>query len=224
MSDIGTRKTEHLDIVLRGGVAGASGCTGLDRVRFEHVAVPELDLDKIDLATTFLGRRLKAPFLISSMTGGPERAEAINLALAETAGRLGIAFGVGSQRIALEGGASGGLTRALRQRAGDVPILANLGAAQIRGDDGLTLARAAVDMIEADALIIHLNPLQEAVQAGGDRDWTGVLAAIAPEIPHPTSLTTTGTGNAATVRSMAASTPVQSRSPPACTASCNGLR
>lgn len=178
MSDIGTRKIEHLDIVLRGGVDGAGGQTGLERVRFEHVAAPELDLDAIDLSTMFLGRRLKAPFLISSMTGGPERAEAINLALAEVAGTLGIAFGVGSQRIAVEGGASSGLTRALRQRAGDAPILGNLGAAQIRGEAGVARARAAVEMIEADALIVHLNPLQEAVQAGGDRDWTGVLAGI----------------------------------------------
>jgi len=202
MSDIGARKTEHLDIVLRGGVAGAGGCTGLDRVRFEHVAAPELDLDAIDLSAAFLGRRLKAPFLISSMTGGPERAEAINLALAETAGALGIAFGVGSQRIALECGASGGLTRSLRQRAGDVPILANLGAAQIRDASGLALARAAADMIEADALIIHLNPLQEAVQAGGDRDWTGVLAAIARTVaalPVPVIVKEVGCGISGTM-------------------------
>lgn len=178
LSDIGSRKSEHLDIVLRGGVAGAGGQTGLVRVRFEHVAAPELDLDAIDLSADFLGRRLRAPFLISSMTGGPDRAEAINLALAEVAGTLGIAFGVGSQRIAVEGGGAAGLTRALRQRAGDVPILANLGAAQVRCAAGIARARAAVEMIEADALIIHLNPLQEAVQAGGDRDWSGVLAGI----------------------------------------------
>lgn len=178
MADIGTRKSEHLDIVLAGGVQAAAGIAGFDRVRFEHVAAPELDLDDIDLSTMFLLRRLKAPFLISSMTGGPQRAGAINSALAEAAGHLGIALAVGSQRIALEGGPNSGFTRDLRARAGNVPLLANLGAAQIRGADGLSLARAAVDMIEADALIIHLNPLQEAVQAGGDRDWRGVLAAI----------------------------------------------
>ena len=178
MADIGARKSEHLDIVLHGDVQAATISTGLERVRFEHVAAPELNLDAIDLSTTFLGRRLKAPFLISSMTGGPLRAEGINLALAEAAGRLGIALAVGSQRIALEGGPQGGLSRELRARAGSVPILANLGAAQIRGADGLRRARDAVAMIDADALIIHLNPLQEAVQAGGDRDWTGVVAAI----------------------------------------------
>ena len=178
MADIGARKSEHLDIVLHGDVQAASVTTGLERVRFEHVAAPELNLAAIDLSTSFLGRRLNAPFLISSMTGGPQRAEGINLALAEAAGQLGIALAVGSQRIALEGGPQGGLSRELRAQAGAVPILANLGAAQIRGTDGLKLARSAIAMIDADALIIHLNPLQEAVQAGGDRDWSGVLTAI----------------------------------------------
>lgn len=202
MSNIGTRKSEHLDIVLRGGVVGAGGLTGLERVRFEHVAAPELDLDAIDLSTTFLGRRLKAPFLISSMTGGPDRAEAINLALAEVAGSLGIAFGVGSQRIAVEGGASAGLTRALRAKAGPVPILANLGAAQVRCEAGVARARLAVEMIEADALIIHLNPLQEAVQAGGDRDWTGVLDGIARVVralPVPVIVKEVGCGISGTM-------------------------
>jgi isopentenyl-diphosphate Delta-isomerase len=178
VADIGARKSEHLDIVLNCDVQAQAATTGFDGVRFEHVAAPELDLDQIDIATTFLGVRLAAPFLISSMTGGPQRAEAINLRLAEAAGQLGIALAVGSQRIAVEGGASGGFTRELRARAGGVPILANLGAAQIRDKGGVDLARRAVDMIDAGALIIHLNPLQEAVQAGGDRDWTGVLAAI----------------------------------------------
>jgi isopentenyl-diphosphate Delta-isomerase len=178
MADIGTRKSEHLDIVLHGDVQARSVGTGFDAIRFEHVAAPELNLDAVDVSATFLGRRLKAPFLISSMTGGPQRAAIINQTLAEAAGALGIALAVGSQRIAVEGGASGGLTRRLRQSAGDVPILANLGAAQIRGETGRAFARSAVEMIDADALIIHLNPLQEAVQVGGDRDWTGVLASI----------------------------------------------
>ncbi len=178
MADIGARKSEHLDIVLNGDVQARAHGTGLDLVRFEHVAAPELNLDAIDLSTPFLNCRLSAPLLISSMTGGPEQADAINQRLADAASHLGIALAVGSQRIALEGGPRGGFTRALRGSARGVPLLANLGAAQIRGLDGCDFARAAVDMIEADALIIHLNPLQEAVQAGGDRDWTGVLAAI----------------------------------------------
>ena len=178
MADIGMRKSEHLDIVLQGDVSARSTTTGLDAVHFEHVAAPEINLDAIDLSTQFLGRRMAAPFLISSMTGGPQRAGAINLALAEAAQTLGIALAVGSQRIAVEGGADCGFTRQLRALAPSIPLLANLGAAQIRDARGLDFARAAIDMIDADALIIHLNPLQEAVQAGGDRDWSGVLAAI----------------------------------------------
>ena len=197
MADIGARKSEHLDIVLHGDVQALATTTGFEAIRFENVAAPELSLCAIDLSTPFLGATLAAPFLISSMTGGPQRAAGINLALADAAGRLGIALAVGSQRIAVEGGATGGFTRELRQRAGKMPILANLGAAQIRGPRGLDYARAAVDMIDANALIVHLNPLQEAVQAGGDRDWTGVLAAIegvARALPVPVVVKEVGCG------------------------------
>ncbi|RXR00875.1 type 2 isopentenyl-diphosphate Delta-isomerase [Pseudoxanthomonas composti] len=172
-----SRKNDHLDIVLDQRRALARTRTGLDGYRFEHCALPELDLDAISLETRFLGRDLKAPFLISSMTGGALRAKGINRHLAEAAQALRIAIAVGSQRVALETAADHGLTRDLRKRAPDVPILANLGAAQLRSG-GVQLALRAVQMIDADALIIHLNPLQEAVQAGGDRDWRGVLVAL----------------------------------------------
>jgi isopentenyl-diphosphate Delta-isomerase len=202
MADIGTRKSEHLDIVLQGDVTARTTRTGFDAITFEHAAAPELNLDTIDLTTQFLGYTLNAPFLISSMTGGPERASAINDALAEAAGHLKIALAVGSQRIAVEGGASAGLSKSLRKRAGTIPILANLGAAQIRSADGILLAARAVDMIEADALIIHLNPLQEAVQAGGDRDWTGVLIGIehlVRDLPVPIVVKEVGCGISGTL-------------------------
>lgn len=178
MTDIGRRKEAHLDIVLGGVASARSMSTGFELLCFEHNALPELDYDKIDLGARFLGRRLAAPLLISSMTGGPERARAINQSLARAAAALRIAFAVGSQRIALEHSGDGGLGPELRKLAPDVPLLANLGASQIRGEYGVELARRAVGMIEADALIVHLNPLQEAVQEAGDRDWTGVLAGI----------------------------------------------
>lgn len=202
MADIGTRKSQHLDIVLNGDVAARLTSTGLDAIQFEHAAAPELDLDAIDLTTTFLGRKLSAPFLISSMTGGPHRAEGINYALAQAAQSLGIAFAVGSQRIAVEGGEDAGFTRQLRTFAPSIPILANLGAAQIRSPAGLDHARRAVDMIDADALIIHLNPLQEAVQSGGDRNWTGVLAAIEQTVkalPVPVVVKEVGCGLSSTL-------------------------
>ncbi|RIX99627.1 type 2 isopentenyl-diphosphate Delta-isomerase [Aureimonas flava] len=176
---IAGRKGDHLDIVLSPHAAGRRADTGFDAVRFEHVALPEIDLDAIDLGARFLGRTMRAPLLISSMTGGPERAGAINARLAEAAEHLGLALAVGSQRIALEGRGSDGLDRALRRRAPSVPLLANIGAAQLVAGWGVKEARRAVEMIGADALIVHLNPLQEALQPGGDRHWRGVFAAIA---------------------------------------------
>ncbi|MEF2551494.1 type 2 isopentenyl-diphosphate Delta-isomerase [Aurantimonas sp. A2-1-M11] len=176
--DIAARKSDHLDIVLHPTLAARRADSGFAQIVFEHVALPEISLADIDLSTQFLGRRLAAPLLISSMTGGPERAARINRNLAEAAQALGIALAVGSQRIAIEGRASGGLDRQLRDAAPDIPILANVGAAQLVLGYGLAEVRRAVDMIDADALIVHLNPLQEAVQSGGDTDWRGVLAAI----------------------------------------------
>jgi len=170
------RKDEHLDIALRQGAGGAQ--SSFDGVALEHCALPELDLRHVDLSTRFLGHRLALPFLISSMTGGPQRGAAINANLAQAAEALQIPMAVGSQRVAIEGEAAGGIDGALRRLAPTIPIWANLGAAQLVLGYGLEEARRAVEMIGADALILHLNPLQEAVQPAGDRNWAGVLAAI----------------------------------------------
>lgn len=197
MNDIIGRKSEHIDIVLNRDTGGRSDGAGFDAIAFEHVALPELNLDSIDVATVFLGRQMAAPLLISSMTGGPECAGAINAALAEAAGHLRIAFAVGSQRVALESAGHGGLDKRLRQRAGPVPILANFGAGQLKSWAGVDMARRAVEMIDADALIIHLNPLQEAVQVGGDRDWSDVLhkiSAIARDLGCPVVVKEVGCG------------------------------
>ncbi|MBD1587072.1 type 2 isopentenyl-diphosphate Delta-isomerase [Pseudomonas typographi] len=177
-TDLVHRKNDHLDIILNAQRDPVTQANGFDRFRFEHCALPELDLDAIDVSTRVLGRTLHAPWLISSMTGGASRARTINLHLAEAAQALGIAMAVGSQRVALEGATDWGLTRQLRHVAPDILLMANLGAAQLRGAQGIDYARRAVDMIGADALVVHLNPLQEALQPEGDRDWRGVLAAI----------------------------------------------
>lgn len=176
------RKDDHLNIVLDGRGARlnpiqGSG-SGWDAVEFEHCALPELDLNRIDLTSALVGIPLRAPLLISSMTGGAQRSAAINLHLAEAAQELGIAMGVGSQRVGLRSGNDQGLTHELRRLAPDIPLLGNIGAAQLLERDGQDLARRAVETLQANALIIHLNPLQEAVQAEGDRDWRGVLDAI----------------------------------------------
>ena len=190
------RKDQHLDVVLSGGGRHAQA-SGFDDWRFVHEALPDLDHAKIDLGADFLGRRLQAPLLISAMTGGPARAEAINARLAEAAQHLGIALAVGSQRAAIEGGATGGLDRSLRDRAPDTPILANIGAAQLTRGFGVEQARRALDMIGADALAVHLNPLQEACQPEGDRDWWGVgaaLQALIRDLDAPVIVKETGAG------------------------------
>ncbi len=190
------RKNQHLDIVL-GGLGRGGARTGLDAVVFEHVALPELHMDEIDLSLPFLGRRIGAPLLVSSMPGGPSRAEAINRHLAEACEALRLPLAVGSQRVAIEGGDSGGLGAELRRIAPSVPILANFGAAQLNTGFGAEEARRAVEMIGADALIVHLNPLQEAVQPEGDRDWRGLLSrieALARALPVPVVAKEVGAG------------------------------
>lgn len=177
MSEIGRRKRDHIDIVLS-GAARHSVPAGFDHVRFRHNALPEVDFAAIDLSASFLGRPLKIPFLASSMTGGPEVSDRINRAIAEAAQQLGFAMAVGSQRISLTTGDRSGLGPELRRIAPGIPIYGNLGAVQLVHGMGLEEARRAVDQIGADALILHLNPVQEAVQPGGDRNWQGVEAAI----------------------------------------------
>lgn len=171
------RKNEHLDVVLSGR-AVSQARTGFEEITFEHSALPELDLDSVDLSTDFIGKQINAPLLVSSMTGGPSRAALINRNLAIACQTLGLALAVGSQRIAIEGQEISGLGADLRRYAPDIPLLANFGAAQLNLGFGIDEARRAVGMIGADALIIHLNPLQEAVQPEGDRNWSGLLGRI----------------------------------------------
>lgn len=202
MSDIVDRKNQHVDAVLSGQVDAAGVTTGFEHIRFEHCALPELHLDAIDLTARFLGFELKAPLLISSMTGGPSRAQHINAVLAEAAETLGIALAVGSQRVALETDDGYGLDLSLRQRAPSIPLFANIGAAQLNRGYGVDALRRAVEMIDANALILHLNPLQEALQQDGDRDWTGLrgkIGEVCAALDVPVIVKEVGFGISATV-------------------------
>ncbi len=171
------RKREHIETVLNQDVAAKGVTSGFERFFFEHRALPELDLDAVDVSLELFGRRLAAPLLISSMTGGTARAHDINLRLAAAAQSQGVAMGLGSQRAAIERGALAETYR-VREAAPDILLFANLGAVQLNYGYGADEARRAVEMIEADALFLHLNPLQEAVQAEGDRNWSGLLGRI----------------------------------------------
>jgi isopentenyl-diphosphate delta-isomerase len=171
------RKSEHLRINLEEDVSYPTLTTGLERYRFVHRALPEISLGQVKLATTFLGVRLRLPLLISSMTGGTEDAKRINLNLAGGAQEAGIAMGLGSVRAALE--APDLLdTFAVRHVAPDILLMANLGAAQLNTGYGVEQCKRAVDSTDSDALILHLNPLQEALQDDGDPDWRGLLGKI----------------------------------------------
>lgn len=172
------RKADHIRINLEENVQFPALTPGLERLRFVHQALPELDLTAIDLGANLLGRQLRAPLLISSMTGGTDRARSINRRLAAAAQATGIAMGVGSQRAAIERPQLADSFH-VRDVAPDILLLANLGAVQLNYGYGLDQCRRAVDMIEADALVLHLNALQEAVQPEGNTNFAGLLGNIA---------------------------------------------
>ena len=174
---ISRRKADHIKINLEENVR--SGLTsGLEHFHFIHEALPELDLKTVDTTLTLFGKKLNAPILISSMTGGSEEAKSINQYLAEAAQQVGVAMGVGSQRAALENQDLTGTFSIVRNVAPDILLFANLGAVQLNYSYTIDQCRRAVEMIRADAFILHLNPLQEAVQMGGDTNFSGLAKKI----------------------------------------------
>jgi isopentenyl-diphosphate delta-isomerase len=172
------RKSDHIRINLEEDVNFRELTTGLESYHFLHQALPEIDLAAVDLSLSFLGKRVKAPLLISSMTGGTEQAQQINRTLAEAAQIHGIAMGLGSQRAAIENPAVAA-TFQVRSVAPDILLLANLGAIQLNYSYTVDHCRRAVEMLAADALILHFNALQEAVQPEGDTNFDGLLAKVA---------------------------------------------
>ncbi|MBD2314321.1 type 2 isopentenyl-diphosphate Delta-isomerase [Desertifilum sp. FACHB-1129] len=172
-----TRKADHLRICLDEDVQCHTVTTGLECYRFVHCCLPELDRRDIDLTTSFLGQPMGAPLLISSMTGGTEQAKLINYRLAQVAQHYGLAMGVGSQRVAIEN-PDAIATFAVRKVAPDVLLFANLGAVQLNYSYGIEECERAIAHLQADALILHLNPLQECIQTNGDTNFRGLLDKI----------------------------------------------
>ncbi len=189
------RKSRHLDVCLADDVASRLDA-GWDAVRLRHEALPEIALADVDVTTTFLGLSLRAPLLISSMTGGTARSAEINRRLARGAEAVGIAFALGSGRAMLEDDALRS-TFDVRAVAPDVVLFANLGAVQlnygVRTDD----ARRLVDALDANGLYLHLNPLQEAIQSGGDTNFRALepkIAALCEALDVPVIAKSVGSG------------------------------
>lgn len=173
-----SRKADHIRICLDDRSQCQTATTGLERYRFTHSALPNLNYSDLDLRTEFLDKPLGAPILISSMTGGTDQALQINHSLAAIAQQYGFAMGVGSQRVAVENPELMG-TFDVRAIAPDILLFANLGAVQLNYRYGVDECRRLVDGLQADALILHLNPLQECIQPGGDTDFRGLMEKVA---------------------------------------------
>lgn len=203
----GRRKKEHLHIALNEDVRFKEVSTGLESYQFIHQALPDIDLDSIDLSISLFGKSLNAPLVISPMTGGIEAAERINRNLAQAAQALGIAMGIGSQRCAIEDESTISTYR-VRDVAPDILLFANLGAIQLNNGYGVEECRRAVEMIDADVLVLHLNPLQEALQSGGNTNFAGLLHRIEQacrELPVPVIVKEVGCGISEAVASKLAS-------------------
>jgi len=173
------RKDDHIDLCLTDKVSFQTNTNGFEKYEFEHYAITEVALDQIELSTSFINKKINYPFLISCMTGGTSRAKDINQKLAISANELNIPLGIGSQRIALEGKKNLSSYKVIRDNAKEIPILGNIGAAQIvKSKSPVDDINFLIDIINADAMVIHLNPLQELLQIEGEPDFKGLLSIL----------------------------------------------
>jgi len=171
------RKQRHIRLSLEENVQADIG-TGFEDVRLIHRALPEIDLADVETGTELFGRRLSSPLIISAITGGTEYARELNEILATVAEEYGIGIGVGSQRIAIENPSVENTFSVVREKAPTSLVLGNIGCPQLSLGWGVDEARRSVEMVQADALAIHMNPLQEAVQVDGDTNYSGVIEKV----------------------------------------------
>lgn len=191
-----SRKADHLRVCLEDDVQFRRNSNGLEHYRFRHCCLPELSWGDIDFSTQMFGKPLQAPILISSMTGGTDFAKTINHRLAAIAQHYGFAMGVGSQRVSLENPAVRS-TFAVRAIAPTIPLFANLGAVQLNYGCGVDECQRLIDWLQADALILHINPLQECVQTRGDTNFRGLFHKIqhlCQQLPVPVIAKEVGNG------------------------------
>jgi len=194
-TDIQRRKDDHIDLCATDAVAFRERTTLFENVRLVHHSLPELHADELDTSVRLLGKRLRAPIVIASMTGGTERAAQINRELAAIAEARGYAFGLGSQRAMVRKPETA-WTYQIREVAPTTLVFGNVGAVQARDWESAQIAQMLGD-IGADALCVHMNPAQELVQPGGDRDFRGCLdtfARLVRELPVPVIAKETGNG------------------------------
>lgn len=200
MSQTRKRKSHHIKICLEENVQARQVTTGFEDMRLIHRALPELKREKINLSTTIFNHKFSAPLLVGAITGGTTEATKINAAIAEAVEELGLGMGIGSQRAAIENPKLEKTFTVARKKAPTAFLAANLGGAQLNRGYGVKEAKKAVEMIDADVLVIHLNPLQEAVQPEGETNYEGVLKkidVIAHELNVPVIVKETGAGVAA---------------------------
>ena len=191
------RKKEHLELSLTADVAFKNKSNGFEHYEFIHDATTEVELDKIYFETKFFKKKINYPFIISCMTGGTEEAENINAQLAIAAEELKIPIGVGSQRQALENKNFRNTYDIIRKNAKTVPVLGNLGAAELVKLKSFASVKMLIDLIQADAFVIHLNPLQELLQPEGTPCFSGLLKSLkrlVKEIEIPVIVKEIGSG------------------------------
>ena len=194
------RKTEHIKISLNQNVQARKTTTGFEDIHFIHKALPEIDEQEIDLSTTVFNHKFSAPLIVGAITGGTLEATKINATIAEAVEELGVGMGVGSQRAAIEDKKLEKTFAITRKKAPTAFLIANLGGVQLVNGYTVKEVKKAIEMIDADAVAIHLNPLQEAVQPEGQTNFRGVLEKIrdvAKELDKPVIVKETGAGIAA---------------------------
>ncbi len=175
---ISKRKKDHLKIALNRGVNFRNKTTGLEEYDFLHCAAPELNINDVDLSVKFLNKKLSMPFMVTGITGGCKEALSINRVIAQICEEESVAMGVGSQRQLFENSDFTESYKIIRQYAKNVPVIGNIGVVQVAESWNSDKISRLVDIIEADALAVHLNPLQEILQPEGDVNFKGVIKAV----------------------------------------------
>jgi len=194
------RKADHIDICLEENVQARTITTGFEDIHFVHRALPEIDREEINLKVKVFNHKFSAPIIVGAMTGGTAKAEKINAAIAKAVEELGLGMGLGSQRAAIENPKLEKTFSIARKKAPTAFLIANLGGPQLVQGYGLKEAKKAIEMIDADALAIHLNPLQEAIQPEGEtkfKELTEKIGEIAAALEVPVLVKETGAGIAA---------------------------